>query len=89
MGLADSEGRRTFGDNGLNICPTLVSNPVEGLMTLYGYNEVGGDFGVWGGAFPDGNYYTFGAGGQMVQMDPGVPYGRFYYTRVQASITSR
>ena len=29
MGLADAQGRRTFGDNGLNICPTLVSNPVE------------------------------------------------------------
>ena len=40
-GLLDSEGRRTFGDNGLHICPTLVSNPVEGLVT--GYNEVGAD----------------------------------------------
>jgi len=81
LGLADAQGRRTYGDNGLHICPTLVSNPVEGLMTLYGYNEVGGDFGVFGGAFPDGNFYTFSGPGNMSIMDPGVPYGRFYYTR--------
>ena len=50
-------------------------------MTLYGYNEVGGDFGVYGGAFPDGNFYTFDGPGNMSIMDPGVPYGRYYYTR--------
>jgi outer membrane receptor protein involved in Fe transport len=32
-GLADAQGRRSFGDNGLHICPTLVSNPNEGLPT--------------------------------------------------------
>ena len=81
LGLADAQGRRAFGDNGLNICPTLVSNPVEGLLSVTGYNEVGGDFGIYGGALPDGLFYTFGAGGDMRQMDPGVPYGRYYYTR--------
>ena len=81
MGLADSEGRRTFGDNGLNICSSLVSNPVGGLLSPTGYNEVGGDFGIYGGALPDGYFYTFGPGGQMVQMDPGVPYGKYYYTK--------
>ena len=81
MGLADSAGRRSFGDNGLNMCSSLVSNPNEGLMTLYGYNEVGGDFGVWGGAFPDGNYYTFDGPGNMSIMDPGVPFGQYYYTK--------
>ena len=81
QGLADAQGRRSFGDNGLNMCSTLVSNPNEGLMTLYGYNEVGGDFGVYGGAFPDGNFYTFNGPGNMAIMDPGVPYGRYYYTK--------
>ena len=81
LGLADAQGRRAFGDNGLNICPTLVSNPVEGLLSVTGYNEVGGDFGIYGGALPDGLFYTFGAGGDLRQMDPGVPYGRYYYTR--------
>ena len=38
FGLGDAQGRRSFGDNGLHICPTLVSNPVEGLATPYGYN---------------------------------------------------
>lgn len=79
-GLSDDQGRRTFGDNGLHICPTLVSNPNEGLPTPYGWNEVGLDT-WWGGQWDDGNYYTFGAPGHLVQMDPGVPYGRAYYTR--------
>ena len=79
-GLLDSEGRRSFGDNGLHICPTLVSNPSEGLVTRYGYNEVGAD-ASWGGQLPDGNYYYFNGPGNMAQMDPGVPYGRNYYTR--------
>lgn len=79
-GLSDDQGRRTFGDNGLHICPTLVSNPNEGLPTPYGWNEVGLDT-WWGGQWDDGNYYTFAAPGHLVQMDPGVPYGRAYYTR--------
>jgi hypothetical protein len=79
-GLADAQGRRSFGDNGLHICPTLVSNPNEGLPTPYGYNEVGAD-AWWGGQWPDGNYYYFDGPGNLVQMDPGVPYGRNYYTR--------
>ncbi len=83
LGLADAQGRRTFGDNGLHVCPTLVSNPVSGLLSDDGYNEVGSDGGpFWGGALADGLYYHFpGAGGDMTVMDPGVPYGRAYYTR--------
>ena len=83
LGLADAQGRRTFGDNGLHVCPTLVSNPVSGLLSDDGYNEVGSDGGpFWGGALANGLYYHFpGAGGDMTVMDPGVPYGRAYYTR--------
>ena len=81
FGYGDAQGRRTFGDNGLNICPTLVSNPVEGLATPYGYNEVGALYQWWNGSMPDGNWYYFDAPGNMTPMDPGVPYGRYYYTR--------
>ena len=79
-GLADDQGRRTFGDNGLNICPTLVSNPNEGFPSPTGYNEVGLDT-WWSGQWDDGNYYYFDGPGNLAQMDPGVPYGRAYYTR--------
>jgi len=86
-GLLDAEGRRSFGDNGLHLCPTLVSNPSEGLVTPYGYNEVGAET-WWGGQMEEyfamdgnGNYYYFNGPGNMAQMDPGVPYGRNYYTR--------
>ena len=86
FGKANAQGQRAFGDNGGNLCPTLVSNPVEGLLTVYGYNEVGDPncFGIpnyWCGALPDGNFYTFDAPGNLAIMDPGVPYGRYYYTR--------
>ena len=45
LGYADAQGRRTFGDNGGHICSTLISNPSEGVVTQYGFNELGGDFG--------------------------------------------
>tara|TARA_A200000113_G_scaffold56429_1_gene47626 strand:+ start:3747 stop:7010 length:3264 start_codon:yes stop_codon:yes gene_type:complete len=86
FGKANAQGQRSFGDNGGNLCPTLVSNPVEGLLTVYGYNEVGDPncFGIpnyWCGALPDGNFYRFDGPGNLAIMDPGVPYGRYYYTR--------
>mgnify|MGYP006236150869 FL=1 len=86
FGKAHAQGQRSFGDNGGNLCPTLVSNPVEGLLTVYGYNEVGDPncFGIpnyWCGALPDGNFYRFDGPGNLAIMDPGVPYGRYYYTR--------
>jgi len=81
FGLGDAQGRRSFGDNGGHICSTLVSNPVEGLATPYGYNEVGAIGVWWNGSMPDGNWYTFDAPGNLSPMDPGVPYGRYYYTK--------
>ena len=80
LGLADAQGRRTFGDNGLNVCPVLVSNPNEGLLSPLGYNEVGGDFGIYGGALPDGLFLPLGLVAICVKWIQ-VPYGRYYYTR--------
>jgi len=80
LGYADEQGRRSFGDNGLHMCSTLVSNPSEGLVTQLGFNEVGGDFGQSYGAMRDNLFYYFDAPGNMAVMDPGVPFGEYYYT---------
>jgi hypothetical protein len=80
LGYADAQGRRTFGDNGGHICSTLISNPSEGVVTQLGFNELGGDFGQSYGAMRDDLFYNFNAPGNMAVMDPGVPFGEYYYT---------
>jgi iron complex outermembrane receptor protein len=83
--LQDANGYRSYGDLNGDLCPHLVSNPVEGLLTAMGDNEVGavgysgnGNLNLNGSA---PLWYIFGAPGQLTAMDPGVPYGRNYYTR--------
>ena len=85
-GLADAQGEELWYNS--HVCPVLVSNPNEGLLSPLGYIEVGAD-AWWGGQFPDGNYYYFDGPGNLAQMDPGTPYGRNYYTRAQIFITSK
>ena len=58
-------------------CATLTSNPVEGLVTAYGDNEVGAVGASWNGnlnasgSAPE--WYRFGAPGQLVSFFPGTP----------------
>lgn len=84
--LQDANGRRAFGDTG-DLCPVLISNPVEGLLTSVGYNEAGAIGTWWNGNLNqyygsgDPMWYTFGAPGELTSVDPGIPYGRYYYTR--------
>ena len=81
----NDEGKRSFGDRGGDLCAYLVSNPVEGLLTAGGDNEVGaigvGYNGNLNGSATAPLWYIFGAPGDLELMDAGVPYGRNYYTR--------
>ena len=55
--------------------------PVEGLLTVYGYNEVGTQTALEYqiiGVDVARRGYTFDAPGNLAIMDPGVPYGRYY-----------
>ena len=83
--LQDSNGYRSYGDLNGDMCAHLVSNPVEGLLTSAGDNEVGAvGYSLNGNLNGSGSaplWYIFGGPGDLVSMDAGVPYGRNYYTR--------
>jgi outer membrane receptor for ferrienterochelin and colicin len=83
--LQNADGQRAYGDLNGDMCQHLVSNPVEGLLTAYGDNEVGAV-----GYAGNGNlnysssaplWYIFGAPGDLTPMDAGIPYTTNYYTR--------
>jgi outer membrane receptor protein involved in Fe transport len=81
----DANGYRSYGDTTGDICGRLISNPVEGLLTAYGDNEVGavGYAGNGNLNYSGTNplWYYFGAPGDLQPMDAGVPYGKNYYTK--------
>ena len=82
--LQDANGQRAYGDLNGDMCRHLTSNPIEGLLTSAGDNETGA-VGYWGNGNLNGSssaplWYLFGAPGDLVPMDPGIPYGSNYWT---------